>query len=114
VVQPDLVLWLGEAVLHGPAATATATSSARRHAGRGVAREERQLPLALVVHHQGPPHEQATAWAGGQRPVIHPASAVAVARGRVNAGADVRERAMSWVEGVYLGRGVRAGQGLAG
>jgi len=40
-------------------------------------------------------------------------SAVDVAVWSVNLGVDVRERALAWLEGVYLGGWVRAGQGSA-
>ena len=41
-------------------------------------------------------------------------SAVDAARWSMNMGFDVRERGLAWAEGVYLGGGVRAGQGSAG
>jgi hypothetical protein len=48
------------------------------------------------------------------RESLTPGSAAVVARYSVNLGSDVRERAVDWAGGVYLGDCLRAGQGLAG
>ena len=74
VIEPGLVLSLGEAVLHRPPGAGHGDQLGHGGAGRGEAAEERQLQPALLARVQGPADKQLMARGGSadQRPVIQP------------------------------------------
>src|SRR5713101_2823796 len=80
VVQPGLVLGLGEAVLDRPPGAGHGDQLCQGGAGRGVAPEERQLQLTFLARYQGPADQELVLTAGGcdQRPVIQPRALGAV------------------------------------
>jgi len=95
VVQPRLVLGLGETILHRPAGARHGDQLGQRRAARRVAAEVRQLPLALLGQVQRPANQQEMTAAGGigQRPVIQPRPLRAV-RARRSPGSRRRGRLM--------------------
>jgi hypothetical protein len=74
VVQPGLVLGLGEAVLYRPPGARYGDEFGQSPAARRVAQEIGQLELAFLARAQGPADQQAVIRQRGarQRPVIQP------------------------------------------